>query len=201
MQGHIKGAVLREFVLFCEQHDDNERLMRALRALNEAYPSSIDPARPGGGVLASRWYPAELVHVLVDEIIAGRSVAEQKKLAQHAAQVIMGHTLRGVYRFLFSTFATPELYARHAHKLWSLHYDNGSVEIQNKHREGLYSVAHTRVVRWISHHRFVCMMNAAAAVPIYQALGCKDVRCERIACISEGAPDCEWLVHWSSHEP
>jgi len=196
--GNIKGAVLREFVLFCEQHDDRPRLLRALRALDEAYPGSVDPERSGGGFLASRWYPAELVHVLVDEVIAGRSVAEQQKVAQHAANVIMGHTLRGVYRFLFSTFATPDLYARHANKLWTLHYDNGSVQVDNRPADGSNRTAHSRLVRWLSHHRFICMMNGASALPIYEAMGCKNVRYETIACQSNGDADCQWLVHWSA---
>jgi len=200
LKGHVKGAVLREFVLFCEQYDDRARLARALNALREAYPADVDPERSGGGFLASRWYPAELVHVLVDEAIAGRSQVEQDALAQHAASVIMGHTLRGVYKFLFSTFATPDLYARHAQKLWSLHYDNGSVHIDNKAREGVNGVAHARVVRWISHHPFVCKLNGAATMPIYEAMGCRDVRCDTIACVSKGDDHCEWLVRWSSGE-
>ena len=200
MKGNVKGAVLREFVLFCEQHDDRERLKRALDALHEAYPQDVDPKRSGGGFLASRWYPAELVHVLVDEVIKGRSQAEQDALAQRAASAIMGRTLSGVYRFLFSTFATPDLYARHVNKLWSLHYDNGQVQIDNKPREGMRNVASQRVVRWISHHPFVCKLNAAAAIPIYEALGGRDVRYESIACVSEGDMHCEWLVHWSDDE-
>jgi hypothetical protein len=200
LKGNVKGAVLREFVLFCEQHDDRERLKRALEALREAYPQDVDPARSGGGFLASRWYPAELVHVLVDEVVKGRGPHEQEALARHAAKVIMGRTLSGVYRFLFSTFATPDLYARHANKLWSLHYDNGQVQIDNKPREGMRSVACSRVVRWVSHHSFVCKLNAAAAIPIYEALGGRDVRYETIACVSEGGVHCEWLVHWSDDE-
>lgn len=200
MLGNVKGAVLREFVLFCEQHDERARLSRALTALHQAYPNDVDPERSGGGFLASRWYPAELVHVLVDEVIKGRSAAEQDALAQRAAKVIMGRTLSGVYRFLFSTFASPDLYARHANKLWGLHYDNGHVQIDNKAREGSHCVAHSRVVRWISHHRFVCKLNGAATIPIYEAMGCRDVRCETIACVSEGDMHCEWLVRWSYDE-
>lgn len=200
MLGNVKGAVLREFVLFCEQHDDRERLTRALGALREAYPQDVAPARSGGGFLTSRWYPAELVHVLVDEVTKGRSAAAQQELAQRAAKVIMGRTLSGVYRFLFSTFATPDLYARHVNKLWGMHYDNGQVQIDNKPRDGVRSVAHQRVVRWISHHPFVCKLNAAAAIPIYEALGGRDVRYETIACVADGDVCCEWLVHWSDDE-
>lgn len=197
----MKGAVLKDFVLFCEQHDDRARLERALRALAEAYPNDVDASRSGGGFLASRWYPAELVHVLVDEVIAGRSALEQEQLARHAAQVIMNRTLSGVYRFVFSTFATPELYARHAQKLWSLHYDNGHVQVDNKPRAGMRSVARARVVRWISHHPFVCKLNGAATMPIYEAMGCRDVTCDTIACVSKGSDHCEWLIHWSSDNP
>lgn len=200
MLGNVKGAVLREFVLFCEQHDDRERLKRALDALREAYPQDVDATRSGGGFLASRWYPAALVHVLVDEVTRGRSEPAQDALAQRAAKVIMGRTLSGVYRFLFSTFATPDLYARHVNKLWSLHYDNGQVQIDSRPREGMRNVAQQRIVRWISHHPFVCKLNAAAAVPIYEALGGHDVRYETIACVSWGDTNCEWLVHWSDDE-
>jgi len=189
---------LREFVSFCQEHDDSARIVRALTGLQQAYPLAVDPTRAGGGFVASRWYPAELVHVMVDELIAGRGPAEQKALAEHAASVIMGRTLRGVYRLLFSTFATPELYARHAGKLWALHYDNGAVEIENNAREGLQSVAHLRVVRWISHHPFICLLNGAATKPIYEAMGCRDVGYQRIACVLNGNPHCALLVHWSA---
>jgi hypothetical protein len=200
LKGHVKGGVLRDFVLFCEQHDECARFERALRALAEAYPKDVAAGRSGGGFLSSRWYPAELVHVLVDEIIAGRSPAEQDELAQRAAKVIMSRTVGGVYKFLFSTFATPDLYARHAQRLWSLHYDSGSVQIDNRPREGSNSAAHARVARWNGHHPFVCKLNRAATIPIYEAMGCRDVRCDTIACVSNGDDDCEWLVRWSTDE-
>jgi hypothetical protein len=196
MQGHVKGLVLREFLLFCEQHDDRTRVLRALGALDRAYPNMLDPEREGGGVLSSKWYEAELVHVLVDTIVEGRSEAERATLARRAARLIMGRTLSGVYRFLFSTFATPELYAKHVNKLWSQHYDSGVVKVENRAREGLSNVAHVTLLRWLSHHDFICRMHCEAAVPIYEAMGCRDVRCERIACVGEGAVQCEWLVHW-----
>ena len=192
--------MLREFVLYCEQHDDRERVQRALRGLLEAYPRMVDPSRSGGGILASRWYPAELVHVLVDQLIAERGEAELKSLAQHAADVIMRRTLSGVYRVLFSTFATPDLYARHAARLWSLHYDNGLVEVSNKPRKGGHHEAHSRISRWLSHHRFICMLNGAAARPIYELMGCDNVHYDTLACVSRGDPSCEWLVHWSRRD-
>lgn len=61
-------------------------------------------------------------------------------------------------------------------------------------------VAHTRVVRWASHHPFVCKLNGAAT-PIYEAMGCRDVRHDTIACVSNGDEHCEWLVRWSSDNP
>jgi hypothetical protein len=191
--------VLREFVLFCEQHDDRARLKRALAALREAYPQDVDPERPGGGFLASRWYPAELVHVLVDEVIAGRSEREQDELATRAASVVMGRTLRGVYKFLFSTFASPDLYSRHVQKLWSLHYDNGAVQLENG-SAGQLRYAQSRIVRWISHHPFICKLNGAAAVPIYEAMGCRDVTCERNACVSRSGDHCSWRTFWTNDE-
>jgi len=83
--GRIKGAVIREFVLWCEQHDDRARLQRVLRALERAYPDAIDATRPGAGLLASQWYPAELVHVMIDAIIEGRAQEELDAMARAAA--------------------------------------------------------------------------------------------------------------------
>lgn len=197
MPGSVKGLVLRELVLFCEEHDDRIRVLRALGAIDRSYPNVFDPEQAGGGILPSKWYPADVVHALLDALLEGRGELEKSALARRAAQTIMSNTLRGVYRFLFSTFASPERYAKHANKLWSQHYDSGDVQIENRRRNGLSDVAHIKVLRWLSHHDFICRMHGEAAVPIYEAMGCRDVRCERIACVSDDAPQCEWLVRWS----
>ena len=112
----------------------------------------------------------------------------------------MGNSLRGVYKFLFSTFASPDLYARHAQKLWTLHYDNGAVLIENGPDEGPRRVASSRIVRWISHHPFMCKLNGAATVPIYQAMGCRDVVCEAVACVERGGDHCGWHASWTREE-
>jgi len=36
----------------------------------------------------------------------------------------------------------------------------------------------------------------AAAYPIYEAMGCKNVKSTRIGCVSDGAAKCESVVIW-----
>jgi hypothetical protein len=52
-------------------------------------------------------------------------------------------------------------------------------------------------VGWNSHHPFSCQLNMAAAKPIYDAMGCKNVRYQRLGCISRGAAKCQLEVSWT----
>jgi hypothetical protein len=187
--GNIKGAAFREFLVFYAKTVDRERVIAAIRAAGSA---ELSAERPDFGVLQNTWYPAGLVHGLLDRLTQGFDEAELATLAQEAATHIMGVTLRGVYRTMFSLIATPERYARHIPNLWRVHYDNGDPVVLTRgakeHRITFMS--------WASHHPFICRLNMAAAAPIYTAMGCKAVRWQRVHCKSMGGEHCVALVTW-----
>ena len=120
--GHIKGAAFREFLIFYGKNVDPVRAAGAVKASGSF---ELNTARSDFGILQNTWYPAELVHELLDRLTEGFDEPELQKLAQAAAIHIMGVTLHGVYKTMFSLIATPERYARHIPKLWKVHYDNG----------------------------------------------------------------------------
>jgi hypothetical protein len=188
--GNIKGVAFGEFLSWYGVRFGSQRLLSATRDLHGKYPDVFDLGRATHGILPSRWYPALLVHEVVDRLTAEFSPKELDSMALDAADVIMNKTLRGVYRAIFALIATPERYVKHIDRLWSLHYDSGRpvVLVMNPtthrvHYEG-----------WRSHHPFICRLNMAAARAIYIAMGCRDVRLERLGCVSDGARYCENVV-------
>ncbi|HEY6559107.1 MAG TPA: hypothetical protein VI072_17605 [Polyangiaceae bacterium] len=189
--GHIKGLGLRGFLAWYGASIDRERVLEALGLAQRHFSEYFDVSQPGFGVLTSRWYPAEVVHAIFDEILRHHSSTERPRLAEHGAQAVMNDLLQGVYRTVISMFATPERYARHGEKLWTLNYDNGrpvSVTSPTEHR--------VTYIEWRSHHPFLCRINMATALALYTAMGCRDVRYRRLGCISDGAEACDSVISW-----
>jgi hypothetical protein len=185
-KGRIKGTAFREFLVWYGTRYGRERIARAVQRHRQFDDASVDL-----GVLPNVWYPAPLVHALIDELTEGFTQDELAVMAQDAATEIMKKTLRGVYRAVFNLFVTPDRYRRHIDKLWSLHYDNGRPLIEvvgpGAHR--------VRYVDWAGHHPFVCTLNMSSAIPIYEAMGCRDVSWSRVSCTDAGGT-CESLVRW-----
>jgi hypothetical protein len=190
-KGHIKGLGLRGFLAWYGASVDRDRVLEALDLAQRDFSEYFDVSQSGFGVLTSRWYPAEVVHAIFDEILRHHSRAQLAQLAEDAAQAVMNDLLKGVYRSIISMFATPERYARHGEKLWSLNYDNGrpvSVTSPTEHR--------VSYIEWRSHHPFLCRINMATSLTLYTAMGCRGVRYRRLACISEGAEACDSVITW-----
>jgi hypothetical protein len=190
--GNIKGMAFREFLAWYEQRHGGAIVEATIRDVESRHHAGLVPEGPYFGVLASRWYPAEVVHDLLDQLTLARSEEELEKMAADAASSVMTHMLRGVYRAMFSLIATPERYVRHAGKLWSTQYDTGesrfTVTGPTEHR--------VTYVGWTSHHPFICRLNMAAGRPILEAMHCRDVESQRISCVSSGAAKCENLMRW-----
>ena len=190
--GRIKGLAFSEFLRWYGERHGRARIVSAIELLQDRYPDAFDVSRPGFGVLASHWYPAELVHALLDRITEGASPADLDDMALEAAQAIMSKTIRGAYRALFALLVSPARYAKYIGKLWNLHYDSGEIII-DKATLGSHRMKYKG---WRSHHPFICRMNMAAAFAIYETMGCEGVEVQRLGCISDGDACCENLITW-----
>lgn len=190
--GNIKGVAFREFADWYADNVSADHIRSVVETLNPLYPNVFDASRRGFGILATRWYAAELVHAFLDRVVINHQGADIDELTQSAANDIMNKTLSGVYKFLFSAFATPQLYARHANKLWSLHYDSGVASVETVTE----TEARARYTNWRGHHPLICRLNMSATVPIYRAMGCPNVRWTKVSCIQDGATACAMVVRW-----
>src|SRR5262245_3226691 len=97
--------------------------------MDPEWGTSLDPDRAALGVLASEWYPAPLVHDLLDALTGHLSREARSEIAAEASRAIMNRMLRGVYKTLFQLMATPARYQRFGPKLWDAYYDSGRFHI------------------------------------------------------------------------
>ena len=196
--GNIKGAAFREFLVWYGRSKGQDLLLAHVQAMATRADAALlarelDPRKEALGVLASQWYPAELVHALLDEVARGRSTQELEALTSEASRAVMKATLSGLYRVLFEWMATPARYARYAPKLWSAYYDSGQLRIEFDEHE---AKAVSTVTSWPGHHPLICDLNRGAAPAIYAAMGCRDARCTRLACVSRGDAECRFVTAW-----
>lgn len=190
--GRVKGAAFREFLLFFGQRYGVERMRACVEGLPATMRARFNLRDPAFGVLASRWYAVEVVHVLLDTMTESIVGQEREQLVRDGSAAIMNSTLHGVHRVLFSWMATPERYVKFADRLWSTYHDTGSLASEFI-EDGL---VHSRICGWRGHHRLICELNSAASKPIYEAMGCREVVVRRVGCVADGASACETEVRW-----
>lgn len=194
--GRIKGAAFREFVGWWETTYGAESVPRELGALCPHVPNASEflaVDRPALGILASAWYPAALVHGVVDALVGDLPESQWDAVAMQAAPAIMQTNFHGVYKAVFGLLISPDRYIKLAQRLWSMHYDTGTAMIV---RDGDF--AHRSTNRdWHGHHPFICRLNAQASLALYGAMGCRDIQIERLSCVSHGASGCETRVQWT----
>jgi hypothetical protein len=191
-QPRIKGAGIRPFLVWYAARYGAGRLLAAAAAIPPAQRAGLDLDDPCLGVLASSWYPAASIHALLDELLAGVPADQHAELAREGARAIIDSTLKGVYRLLFQTMMTPERYARNAQALFARFYDTGTME-----KTPLAPAGHlSRVRDWSSHHPMLCEFIGHTAEYVYAALGCRDVKVRRSACVALGGEECRFEITW-----
>jgi hypothetical protein len=189
----IKGAAIREFLLWYAGEHGAERLPALAARMRAENRVLFDLAQRHLGVIASSWYPAPAIHELLDLMSEGLSAAQRERLVRNGAQATIAATLRGVYRLLFETMMSPERYARNAQKLFSRYCDTGTME-----KTAPAPRTHRSVIRdWTSHHPLLCDFILHTGVYVYGAMGCRDVRLEKQACVARGDGECVFLVTWT----
>ena len=70
--GHIKGSAVRELVIWYQRAHDASLLRAVAAAMPPELDAQLEPDAPGLGMLASRWYDARVMHLLLDAS-AGKS--------------------------------------------------------------------------------------------------------------------------------
>lgn len=189
----IKGAAIREFFTWYEARFGIEAVRRMAAAVPEDLRTLLDPDEPIVHLLPSSWYPARLVHAMLDAIAAEHGLTAMERIAREATREVVAHGTNSVYRFLLAKLVSPEMYARMIPRLWRQLHGSGdrSVTIVS---EGL---AESRIARWPGHHPLLCVLTNELMCAIFEAMGCRNVRWQRERCISrDGGTECVSKVTW-----
>lgn len=190
---NVKGSALLPILEYYATQHGRERLLYLIGDLPPEFARAFDVDDKHFGVLVSLWYPAPLVHALLERMTAGATRAESSAFIRAVAQAVVKSTLNGVYRFLFQVMMSPERYLRNVQKLFSRFFDDGLVV-----KEPLGPRGHRSIIsQWHGHHPLLCECFVYTSTYIYTAIGCRDVESRRTACISEGAPACTFEHTWS----
>ncbi len=193
--GHIKGAALSEFLnWYGKEFGINVVWDKIDRLSPEAKRLLTNQDKMIVGVLATTWYPAPVIHAFLESLFRGMNQENQQTIIAYGAKHVMEKTLHGVYRLLFRTMISPNLYARFSQKLWDRYYDNGTMKKRTMGRH----MQSTTITDWNSHHPILCDLNYEASAFIYGAMGCKNVHSNRTGCVSRGDTACSFEITWSN---
>jgi hypothetical protein len=189
----IKGVAIRAFFKWYRERFGDDYVRERISHLSSEVQSKLDPGDRHLGILDSEWYPAALVHALLDSVARGMSPVDRRQLMRDGARAALATTLRGVYKLLFDSMMTPERYLRRAQSLFSRYFNAGTM---TKVAEG--PTAHLSLLHnWTSHHPLLCDFVQYTAETVYGAMGCQNVESTRLSCVSHDAEFCSFRVTWS----
>jgi hypothetical protein len=187
----IKGAAVRELLLWYDGKYGREETARLVERVPPALLGMVDVSRPGLGILGASWYPTSLTHPMLDRIAAEHG-HEGRDLARDANHDVVPRMIRGIYRMAFRAVATPELYARHVSRLWRRMHTTGERTMQVRAEGEALSV----VSGWAGHHPVLCWVTIYTMAYVFEAMGYKHWSVDRVACVGHGAPQCETILRY-----
>lgn len=189
----MKGATIRELFEWYESRYGVENVRRIVARIQEDdLRALVDPDQPHVKLLPSSWYPARLVHTLLDAIVEESGEAEVRRIARDGARAFANGKLRGVYRFVLAKVVTPEMYSAMIQRMWRFIHDTGDRRFDIEGPGEAVSV----VSNWAGHHRVLCLVTIETMCALLESMGKKDVRHERLSCVSDGATECVTRVTW-----
>jgi hypothetical protein len=190
----VKGAAIREFLLWHDAQVGHEQTLRLIEGIPPGLARLLTPAEPGFGILGATWYPSSLVHPMLDRLAAGTRDGG-RQFALDANRVVVPRMIRGIYRVLFDAVATPDRYAQHVGRLWRRLHTTGDRRMQIV----APGEALSTVERWPGHHPMLCWITIYTMAFIFEAMGYTRWSVDRVACVSSGGARCETILRF--HEP
>ncbi len=182
----IKGSVIRELLLWHAKRYGHEETLRLAEHVPPHLLATIDTRQPAFGILGASWYPRSLTHPMLDRVVE-RAGNEGREIAQAANRDVVPKMIRGIYRMLFRTAASPELYARHVPRFWKRLHTTGARTMEIRAPGEAFST----VDDWAGHHPFLCWMTIYTMAYVFEAMGYRHWSVDRLACVEHGGPRCE----------
>ena len=188
----IKGAAIREFILWYDRKYGHEETARLVEGLPGPLLTVLDVSRPALGILGASWYPTSITHPMLDRVALLRGGDEGRELAREANREVVPRMIRGIYRVLFEAAATPERYAQHVPRLWRRLHTTGERSMELRGEGEAFSV----VADWPGHHPVLCWMTIYTMAHVFEAMGYRHWSVDRVECVSHGGKRCETVLQY-----
>jgi hypothetical protein len=186
-----KGAAIREMLLWHSNRYGHAATVALCDRVPQDLLGMLDLTKPGLGVLGASWYPISLTYPMLDRVLEQYG-GEGRELAAAVNRDLVPKMIRGIYRMVFQTVASPELYARHVPRLWRRLHTTGDRRMRIVEEGEALSV----VENWPGHHPFMCWTAIYTMAYVFEAMGYKHWSVERTACVSHGAQRCETTLRY-----
>jgi hypothetical protein len=188
----MKGGVIREFFDSYQKEHGIERVRELLPRVPPDLRALLDPDDPFRTILPASWYPARLVHAVLDAMTEGMSEEQIRTFVHDSNRVVMQRATSSAYRFFLDKLLTPEMYALAVPRFWKQWHTTGV----RKMRIVRNGEAESIVAKWGGHHPVLCTVTIETMCSVFELMGKKDVKWVRTACVSSGAPECVTRLTW-----
>jgi len=189
---HIKGSAILGFVEWYGSYFGREAVTEVAATANATLDADLDTASATLGILPTRWYPAEVVHLILDGLSERLSATELDAVCHDAAEDAVEKAMSGLFKAAFDLLVTPERYAKYIQRFWNRMHDTGVRRIDIVQP----GFARSYVTEWPGHHPHLCQLTMQTMGAVFRRMGCRDVRVIRVQCVSHGAAQCQAAVRW-----
>jgi hypothetical protein len=186
-----KGAAIREMLLWHDQRYGHAATVALCERVPPHLRGMLDLTQPALGILGATWYPASLTYPMLDRVLEQYG-GDGRELAAAVNRDLVPKMIKGIYRMIFQTVASPELYARHVHRIWRRLHTTGDRRMLIVAPGEAFSV----VENWPGHHPFLCWTTIYTMAYVFEAMGYKHWSVERTACVSHGGERCETTLRY-----
>jgi len=183
---NVKGSALASRLLWVRINQGEQGIDR-LKI--DASPELADLLERGA--VMSKWYPFELfinLNETIDRVFGKGDLALIREIARHGADA----NLTTIYRLFYKVGTVKWIMAR-ASRLWGLHYDSGSLEMDAEPGKSVLAEIHGFATPHVIH----CMAVRSWAERSVELSGGRDVAIDDLSCRARGDERCTFRVEWS----
>jgi hypothetical protein len=182
---NVKGSALSCRVLWVQLNHGAAGLERLLPQCSPDLRAAIE-----GGIHKAQWYPfdqfIELI-VTIDRLFGKGDLGLVRELARHGADA----NLTTIYRLFYKVGTTHWILGR-AVRLWSAHYDSGSLEVMTRGPK----TAVLKIRGFETPHQVHCQSVLGWAQRSIELSGGKQVKSVETKCRTRGDEYCQLETSW-----
>ncbi|HEY4238783.1 MAG TPA: hypothetical protein VGM88_03175 [Kofleriaceae bacterium] len=182
---NVKGSSLASRVLWVELNHGQRGMERLLAQSSPELRGMIETK-----VKLPQWYPLEQfieLNVAIDRLFGKGDLGLIKELGRHGADA----NLTTIYRLFFKLGTIHWILGR-AVRLWSAHYDSGSLDVMTRGPNG----AVLRIRGFATPHPVHCLAVRGWCERSIELSGGKQVRVTETKCRTRGDEYCQLETAW-----